>query len=169
MLRTLVSSIASRSAVPGGLIRSLRSLHATAAIRHGDFEKKDPTSPDQVVVVNIVDRDGNNHTVRGKVGDNLLYLLHRYQSAEPKIALEGACEASLACSTCHVIVDDAFFDKLPEASEAEEDMLDKAACLTASSRLGCQITLSRELDGLKVQLPKYSANFYVDGHVPTPH
>ena len=51
----------------------------------------------------------------------------------------------------------------------EEDMLDMATCLTANSRLGCQITLTRELDCMEVTLPAYSKNFYVDGHVPEPH
>lgn len=83
--------------------------------------------------------------VAGKVGDNLLYFCHRLRMSGqvPEITLEGACEASLACSTCHVIVGDGHFDRLPEPSEDEEDMLDEAVCLTASSRLGCQIVLSK--------------------------
>ncbi|GLQ07546.1 ferredoxin family 2Fe-2S iron-sulfur cluster binding protein [Sneathiella chinensis] len=67
--------------------------------------------------------------------------------------LEGACEGSLACSTCHIIVDDDDFDRLPEASDDEEDMLDLAFGLTPTSRLGCQILMSEELDGLIVTLP----------------
>ena len=69
------------------------------------------------------------------------------------IDLEGACEGSLACSTCHVIVDKAWYDKLTEASEDEEDMLDLAFGLTHTSRLGCQIIMTEELDGLTVSLP----------------
>lgn len=61
------------------------------------------------------------------------------------------------------------YDILEEASEEEEDMLDLASCLSATSRLGCQIILTKELDGLVVELPPYSKNFYVDGHVPEPH
>ena len=68
------------------------------------------------------------------------------------INLEGACEGSLACSTCHVVVDKNFYDKLEEPSEDEEDMLDLAFGLTPTSRLGCQIIMSEELDGLKVIL-----------------
>jgi ferredoxin len=66
----------------------------------------------------------------------------------------GACGGETACSTCHVIVDPAFFKKLPEMSEAEEDMLDLAAGLTEHSRLGCQVFAAAELDGLIVNLPK---------------
>ena len=74
------------------------------------------------------------------------------------IDLEGACEGSLACSTCHVVVDEDYFDKLDEASEDEEDMLDLAFGLTETSRLGCQITLTKELDGIKVKVPGQTRN-----------
>ncbi|ULT93229.1 hypothetical protein L3Y34_003014 [Caenorhabditis briggsae] len=83
--------------------------------------------------------------------------------------MEGACEASLACSTCHVYVDPAFSDKLPEPLEEEDDMLDMAPALKDNSRLGCQIVLTKELDGITVTLPTMTRNFYVDGHVPKPH
>ncbi len=69
------------------------------------------------------------------------------------IELEGACEGSVACATCHVIIDQGFYQKLKPAIEAEEDMLDLAFGLTSYSRLGCQIILSKELDGIKVRLP----------------
>ena len=79
-----------------------------------------------------------------------------------KIDLEGACAGALACSTCHVIVEDDFFDQLDEASEDEEDMLDLAFGLTHTSRLGCQIIMTEELDGLKVKLPAATRNMMVD-------
>ncbi len=78
------------------------------------------------------------------------------------IDLEGACEGSLACSTCHVIVDQEWFDKLDEASEDEEDMLDLAFGLTKTSRLGCQIIMGPELDGIVVRLPGATRNMMVD-------
>ncbi|KAL7988296.1 hypothetical protein Chor_007215 [Crotalus horridus] len=81
----------------------------------------------------------------------------------------GACEASLACSTCHVYVSHDFVDKLPMPDEREEDMLDMAPLLQENSRLGCQIILSKELEGAVFTLPKITRNFYVDGHVPKPH
>ena len=67
--------------------------------------------------------------------------------------LEGACEGQMACSTCHVIVAAEDFDRLPRASEEEEDMLDLAVGATRTSRLSCQIVLTPELDGLTVSLP----------------
>lgn len=78
------------------------------------------------------------------------------------IDLEGACEGSLACSTCHVIVDDKWFSKLEEATEDEEDMLDLAFGLTKTSRLGCQIIMGPELDGIVVRLPGTTRNMMVD-------
>eukprot|EP00112_Aurelia_sp_Birch-Aquarium-sp1_P000190 Seg1015.2 transcript_id=Seg1015.2/GoldUCD/mRNA.D3Y31 product="Ferredoxin-2 mitochondrial" protein_id=Seg1015.2/GoldUCD/D3Y31 len=116
--------------------------------------------------VNIVfiDRNNKRRPIRGKVGDNVLYLAHRHE-----IELEGACEASLACSTCHVFVDDDYVDSLPEPLEGEEDMLDMAPLLQDNSRLGCQIILTKEMEGMVLTLPKVTRNFYVDGHVPKPH
>ena len=77
------------------------------------------------------------------------------------VDLEGACEGSLACSTCHVIVDNEFYDMLAPATEDEEDMLDLAFGLTHTSRLGCQIIMTDELDGLVVRLPSATRNMSV--------
>jgi 2Fe-2S ferredoxin len=79
------------------------------------------------------------------------------------IDLEGACEGSLACSTCHVIVDAEWYDQLDPPSEEEEDMLDLAFGLTHTSRLGCQIRMTEDLDGLTVTLPSATRNMMVDG------
>ncbi|GLH07448.1 Adrenodoxin-like protein, mitochondrial [Gryllus bimaculatus] len=82
---------------------------------------------------------------------------------------QGACEASLACTTCHVYVKQEYFDKLPEADEVEDDLLDLAPFLKPTSRLGCQIILKKEYEGMEVTLPQATRNFYVDGHKPEPH
>jgi ferredoxin-2, mitochondrial len=74
------------------------------------------------------------------------------------IPLEGTCEGAMACSTCHVIIEPSWFDKLPPASEEEEDMLDFALGVSATSRLACQIRLTKALDGLVVRLPIGSRN-----------
>lgn len=71
----------------------------------------------------------------------------------------GACGGSCACSTCHVIVEDeALFDKMEEPDDDENDMLDLAFGLKETSRLGCQVTMTPELDGLKVRLPSMTRN-----------
>jgi ferredoxin len=72
--------------------------------------------------------------------------------------LEGTCEGQMACSTCHVIVDPADFEALPQASEMEEDLLDLAAHVTRTSRLSCQIWLSDALPTLTVRMPGVSRN-----------
>ena len=72
--------------------------------------------------------------------------------------LEGTCEGQMACSTCHVIVDPADFDRLPRASEEEEDLLDLAAHVTRTSRLSCQIVLGDELESLTVRMPAGARN-----------
>ena len=130
----------------------------------GDYEMKDPASENEVVNVTFVDKTGQRIPVRAKVGDNVLYLAHRYG-----IELEGACEASLACSTCHVYVHGDFLGVISEATEKEEDLLDMAPGLKENSRLGCQIVLHKGLEGLELTLPSTTRNFYVDGHVPHTH
>ena len=67
--------------------------------------------------------------------------------------LEGACEGQMACSTCHVIVSPEDFERLPAASEEEDDLLDLAWGVMRTSRLACQITLGEELDTLTVRMP----------------
>jgi 2Fe-2S ferredoxin len=84
-------------------------------------------------------------TVDAPNGLSVLEVAHKHG-----IDLEGACEGSLACSTCHVIIDPSWFEVLKDPTEDEEDMLDLAFGLTKTSRLGCQITMSEELDGLVV-------------------
>ena len=99
-----------------------------------------------------------------KDNETLLQLAHRKD-----IELEGACEGSLACSTCHVIVDNKYFDKMEEATDEENDLLDLAFGLTDTSRLGCQIKVTKDLDGLVVRIPDATRNMAVDGYKPPKH
>ncbi|KAL0108444.1 hypothetical protein PUN28_015176 [Cardiocondyla obscurior] len=143
---------------------SNHKIHTSKVTFHGEYEMQDPKSEEDVVNVTFIDKTGKTIKVKGKVGDNVLYLAHRYE-----IDMEGACEASLACTTCHVYVHHDYLDKLPTPEESEEDLLDLAPFLKENSRLGCQIILKKELDGIELKLPKATRNFYVDGHTPTPH
>jgi len=124
---------------------------------------------DHAESIHVTFVDGEGKTIRENadayVGESLLQAAQRND-----IELEGACEGVCACSTCHVIFPDfEVFDGLEEASEDEEDMLDMAYGLTETSRLSCQIQLTKELDGITVEIPRATRNFYVDGHVPQPH
>lgn len=100
---------------------------------------------------------GKTVEVDAPIGLSVLEIAH-----QNKVDLEGACEGSLACSTCHVIVEPEWYPLLETAAEAEEDMLDLAFGLTHTSRLGCQIIMRDELDGLTVRLPAATRNLMVD-------
>jgi len=105
----------------------------------------------------FTDGEGKKTEVDAPVGLSILEVAHKNG-----MDLEGACEGSLACSTCHIVVSDEWFAKLDEATEEEEDMLDLAFGLTHTSRLGCQIKVSEELDGLEVTIPTGTRNMAVD-------
>ncbi|WP_085905346.1 ferredoxin family 2Fe-2S iron-sulfur cluster binding protein [Kiloniella majae] len=96
----------------------------------------------------FVENDGTEKEVDAPLGLSVLEIAQRND-----IDIEGACEGSLACATCHVVIDPSWYGKLEDVSEDEEDMLDLAFNLTETSRLGCQLIISEELDGLKVKLP----------------
>lgn len=107
-----------------------------------------------------VDGKEEQKEINAPNGISILEVAHKND-----IPLEGACEGSLACSTCHIIIEDeARFDDLPEASEDEEDMLDLAFGLTQTSRLGCQIMVNDDIDGLVVKLPSATRNMVSGGH-----
>jgi 2Fe-2S ferredoxin len=105
----------------------------------------------------FIETNGNRKEVDAPNGLSVMEIAHRHA-----VDIEGACDGSLACSTCHVIVEAAWAGKLDEASEDEEDMLDLAFGLTETSRLGCQIIMSEEFDGLTVKLPQETRNMLLD-------
>ena len=105
----------------------------------------------------FVEPDGTRREVEAPLGHSLLQI-----AWDNKIDIEGACEGAMACSTCHVIVAPEWFEKLEDASEDEEDMLDLAFGLTRTSRLGCQIIITEALDGLIVNLPSQTRNLMLE-------
>lgn len=102
-------------------------------------------------------------TIEGNEGDDILSLAHEHD-----IDLEGACEGSIACSTCHVILSPEHYDLLEEPGDDENDMLDMAFGLTDTSRLGCQVMLDKKLDGIVCTLPAATRNMFVDGKPTVP-
>ncbi|XAR49861.1 Biotin synthase [Bertholletia excelsa] len=117
------------------------------------------------ISVTFVDKDGEEKHIKVPVGMSMLEAAHQND-----IDLEGACEGSLACSTCHVIVMDVdYYNKLGEPTDEENDMLDLAFGLTETSRLGCQVIAKPELYGIRLALPAATRNFAVDGYKPKPH
>ena len=107
--------------------------------------------------ITFIEPDGKEKIVDAEHGLSLLEVAHNNG-----IDLEGACEGSLACSTCHIVLEKSFFESLPEPSEEEEDMLDLAFGLTHTSRLGCQIIVDEKLDGMKVKIPTGTRNMSVE-------
>ncbi len=101
----------------------------------------------------FVEQGGTRREVDAPLGLSVLEIAHKHG-----VEIEGACEGSLACSTCHVIVEPAWFNKLAKPTEDEEDMLDLAFDLQETSRLGCQIIMTEALDGLVVKLPAGTRN-----------
>jgi 2Fe-2S ferredoxin len=106
--------------------------------------------------VTFIAPDGGKKVIDAPEGLSILEVAHKND-----IDLEGACEGSLACSTCHVIVAPEWYDKLEPPTEDEDDMLDLAFGLTRTSRLGCQIKITKALDGLVVNLPSATRNMMV--------
>ncbi len=96
----------------------------------------------------IIDRTGAAHVLTGKPGDSVMQLARAADLPVP-----GECNGSLACATCHMVVDPVWADRLLPISDDEEAMLDTVFTLTATSRLSCQIRLTLELDGLRLSLP----------------
>jgi len=125
-----------------------RSYRVSSTLQHG---ARDPNAA--TINVNFIDRDGDLVKVQGEVGKSIMDTAH-----QNGIDLEGACEGSMACSTCHVFVEESFFDQLPEPEEEEEDMLDLAYDLRDNSRLGCQVILTEDLEGITVTIPSQHRN-----------
>ncbi|XP_029463415.1 adrenodoxin-like [Rhinatrema bivittatum] len=138
-----------------GLLRPfLRGLHASRApARRGlscTARLQDAGSADEKITVHFINRDGERLTTTAKEGESLLEVV-----INQNLDIEGfgACEGTLACSTCHLIFEQKVFDKISSISDEEMDMLDLAYGLTNTSRLGCQVCVTKALDGLTARVP----------------
>ncbi|XP_031847349.1 adrenodoxin-like protein 2, mitochondrial Ferredoxin 2 [Nomia melanderi] len=124
-------------------------LSSCQAIRHTSTTQ--PLSEKQEVNITFVKASGEIIRAKGKEGDTILDIV-----VNNEIDLDGfgACEGTLTCSTCHLIFSKEVYDSLPDKPTDEElDMLDLAYELTDTSRLGCQIVMTKELDGIEVRVP----------------
>lgn len=128
------------------------------------FSRLFSSNPVKRVKFSYIGADKKEIQVEAPLGKNLLEVAHQND-----VDLEGACEGSLACSTCHIILEDRIYESLAEPTADEEDMLDLAYGLTPTSRLGCQVKVTEQMEGAKVRLPEATRNMYVDGHKPKPH
>jgi len=101
-----------------------------------------------MVKITVATRDGNESEVEGQEGLSVMEVI-RENGFDELLALCGGC---CSCATCHVYVDEDFADQLPPMSEDENDLLDSSDHRTERSRLSCQIPLTAELEGLRVQI-----------------
>ncbi|XP_064405148.1 2Fe-2S ferredoxin-like [Halichondria panicea] len=131
------------------MVRPSHCIEERSTILLRSFSSSLPSLSKKTVPIIFTDRDGDVHTVQAKIGDTLLEVAKEFD-----IDVEGACEGTLSCSTCHLILDPEWFDKiLDPLTEEEQDMLDLAYHPTDTSRLGCQILVGKDLEGLKVTVP----------------
>jgi len=100
--------------------------------------------------ITYIDNKGNSKTI--DVENGLTVMEGAIQNDIPGI--DADCGGSMACATCHVYVEEKWFEKLPKAEEAEVDMIDMAFEPKKNSRLSCQLIVSNELDGLIVTTPE---------------
>lgn len=100
------------------------------------------------VNITFFDNEGNDRELSCTSGATILQIARQFD-----LPLEAECEGTLSCSTCHVVIDSEFYGKLKPASVDEGDLLDTAHNVTCTSRLGCQVHVNAELDGMKISLP----------------
>ena len=98
--------------------------------------------------IELEEIDGSISEIEAEAGLSVMEILRLEER------IEGECNGSLACATCHVWVDPAWADQLDEPDEGEEDMLDVAFHLSPTSRLSCQIILDEKTNGIRVALPR---------------
>ncbi|CAM9589355.1 unnamed protein product [Bubo scandiacus] len=143
------------SASPAAGTRPCRGNAAVRAARLFSLSARAVLSSEDKITVHFINRDGDKLTAKGKPGDSLLDVV-----VDNNLDIDGfgACEGTLACSTCHLIFEDHIFEKLDAITDEEMDMLDLAYGLTETSRLGCQICLKKSMDDMTVRVPEAVAD-----------
>ncbi|KAL8426730.1 hypothetical protein ACSSS7_008022 [Eimeria intestinalis] len=153
LLRRLHLAISSSSSSSS----SRRFVVASQQRRYFSAEKPSSGSGNSVSLT-FVEADGVKKTISVQEGVTLLEAAHANDvpvegKPNPSRGFEGACDGQCACSTCHVILSERLYESLPEPSVEEDDMLDLAACLTDTSRLGCQVRVNKNFEGEQIRLP----------------
>ncbi|GAA5969960.1 hypothetical protein JCM11641_000211 [Rhodosporidiobolus odoratus] len=138
-----------------------RAFHSSTSALHGG---KGRPKAGEGITLHFKRANGEITTVEANEGDDIVDVSWEYD-----LDIEAACEKSVACSTCHVILEEDVYDKLEEPDDDENDMLDLAFGLTDTSRLGCQVKVTKDMAGTTITLPSATRNLRVDGSKPTPH
>lgn len=148
------SSKVNRSLIQPNLLANssshIRNFNTSKVQYHGHIHKP---NPGEELHITFITKEGEQLEYEVAEGDTILDIAQAHN-----LDMEGACGGSCACSTCHVIVDPEFYDEIPEPDDDENDMLDLAFGLTETSRLGCQIKMTKEIDGIRVALPAMTRN-----------
>ncbi|XP_064361115.1 adrenodoxin, mitochondrial [Dromaius novaehollandiae] len=128
---------------------------AAGAARPFGLSARAALSSEDKITVHFINRVGDKLTAKGKPGDSLLDVV-----VDNNLDIDGfgACEGTLACSTCHLIFEDHIFEQLDAITDEEMDMLDLAYGLTETSRLGCQICLKKSMNDMTVRVPEAVAD-----------
>jgi 2Fe-2S ferredoxin len=95
----------------------------------------------------ITDRAGTEHRLDGAANDDLMHIVR-----DAGLPLQGECNGTLACATCHLIIDPAWYERLTPPDEEELDLLGSMSTSAPTSRLGCQVRLTTALDGLRATI-----------------
>eukprot|EP00049_Salpingoeca_infusionum_P019482 m.362061 g.362061 ORF g.362061 m.362061 type:complete len:161 (-) comp20072_c0_seq1:179-661(-) len=127
---------------------SMKAAVAARSVAANMCSRWNSSQAQPTVTVVFKDQEGGQQVCHGRIGQTLLDV-----AIDNDLDLEGACGGTLACSTCHLILDQQYFDMLDEPDEEEMDMLDLAQDLRDTSRLGCQISLTKQLEGITVTFP----------------
>lgn len=135
---------------PKNAIHFRRAFNSSIVAKHGHIH---PPKKGEELHITFVLKDGSQKKYEVSEGDSILDI-----AQANNLDMEGACGGSCACSTCHVIVDPEYYDKIPEPTDDEDDMLDLAYGLTETSRLGCCINMNKDLDNIRVALPQMTRN-----------
>ncbi|XP_051751354.1 ferredoxin 1b [Ctenopharyngodon idella] len=133
---------------PGSTKPHLRFLHTVPKLCS---QSQQSGSSGSKMLVHFVNQSGVKSSVFVTEGETLLDVVIKKNL---DISGFGACEGTLACSTCHLIFEESVYDKLEPMVDEEIDMLDLAYGLTKTSRLGCQVTVERWMDGMTVHVPQ---------------
>lgn len=141
--RTLSINSLNNYAAPS-LLPQIRNFHRSVSPRA------------ETVSITFVDKHGSKTVVDAEIGDSILEVSQKTAVED----IEGACEGTCTCSTCHIYLGDTLFTLLDEPGDEELDMLDLAPAVTDKSRLGCQVIVTKEFDGRTIQLPSEVQNFY---------
>ena len=148
---SLLRVLSPSSTFANSLIRPVSLSQYTPFARFASFS--DNIDDLEFINLSFVTKDNKNIPVKARIGDNILDI-----AKINNIDIEGACQACMACSTCHIILEPNVYEILPLPKPNEEDLLDHTIHLTGTSRLGCQVYVTKEFDGSKIRLPHHVHN-----------